>query len=136
MKNNNWLSRPVYEKFPALTWEVLIFALILLATAFTRLFELGLRPMSHDESLHTYYSYLFFRDGNYLHNPMMHGPFQFHIIALTYFLAGVTDFTARFPAALFSIASVWMIWYWRRYLGKWGALAAAFMALISPYFMY
>jgi predicted membrane-bound mannosyltransferase/sugar lactone lactonase YvrE len=67
---------------------------------------------------------------------MMHGPFQFHILALTYFLFGVSDFTARIPAALFSIAIVGMVWYWRRYLGYWGALVAAFLMVISPYMLY
>lgn len=67
---------------------------------------------------------------------MMHGPLQFHLIALSYFLFGASDFTARIPAALFSIGTVWMVWYWRRYLGKWGALIAGFLLVISPYMLY
>ena len=92
--------------------------------------------MSHDESLHTYFSWLLYRGQGYEHSPMMHGPFQFHFVALTYFLFGASDFTSRIPAALFSIATVWMVWYWRRYLGKWGALIAAFLMVISPYMLY
>ncbi len=83
---------------------------------------LGTRVMSHDESLHTYFSWLLYRGQGYQHTPMMHGPWQFHWIALSYFLFGVSDFTARIPAALFSIATVGMVWYWRRYLGRTGAL--------------
>ena len=67
---------------------------------------------------------------------MMHGPFQFHALALSYFLFGVSDFTARIPSVLFSIATVWMVWPWRRYLGKWGAIIAAFLMVISPYMLY
>jgi predicted membrane-bound mannosyltransferase/streptogramin lyase len=67
---------------------------------------------------------------------MMHGPFQFHIIALSYFLFGVSDFTARIPTVLFSIATVWMVWYWRAYLGKWGAIIAGLLMAISPYMLY
>ena len=48
-------------------------------------------------------------------------PWQFDLIALSYFLFGASDFTARIPAALFSIATVWVTWHWRRYLGTWGA---------------
>ena len=92
--------------------------------------------MSHDESLHTYFSWLFYRGQGYQHSPMMHGPLQFHLIALTYFLFGVSDFTSRIPAALFSIATIWMVWYWRRYLGKTGAVLAAFLMVISPYMLY
>ena len=100
--------------------------MILLAIA-TRFYMLEARVMSHDESLHTYFSWLLYRGQGYEHSPMMHGPFQFHMVALTYFLFGANDFTSRIPAALFSIATVWMVWYWRRYLGKWGALIAAFL---------
>jgi predicted membrane-bound mannosyltransferase/DNA-binding beta-propeller fold protein YncE len=92
--------------------------------------------MSHDESLHTYFSWLLFKGQGYQHTPMMHGPYQFHLIALSYFLFGVSDFTARIPAVLFSIATVWMVWYWRRYLGTWGMIVAAFLMVISPYMLY
>ncbi|MBI2331124.1 MAG: glycosyltransferase family 39 protein, partial [Chloroflexi bacterium] len=43
---------------------------------------------------------------------------------------------SRIPAVLFSIAIVWMVWHWRRYLGKWGALITAFLLVISPYMLY
>ena len=92
--------------------------------------------MSHDESLHTYFSYLLYKGQGYQHTPMMHGPFQFHILALTYYLFGVSDFTARIPSVLFSIATIWMVWYWRRYLGRAGALIAGFLLVISPYMLY
>jgi predicted membrane-bound mannosyltransferase/sugar lactone lactonase YvrE len=86
--------------------------------------------------LHTYFSWLLYRGQGYQHTPMMHGPFQFHILALTYFIFGVSDLTARIPSVLFSIATVWMVWYWRRYLGNWGALVAALMMVLSPYMLY
>ncbi|HSB00935.1 MAG TPA: glycosyltransferase family 39 protein, partial [Anaerolineales bacterium] len=72
----------------------------------------------------------------YQHTPMMHGPWQFHWIALSYFLFGVSDFTARIPAALFSIATVCMVWYWRRYLGKTGALITALLMVVSPFMLF
>ena len=114
----------------------MIFAAIILLAIVTRFYNLGARVMSHDESLHTYFSWLLYRGQGYEHSPMMHGPFQFHIVALIYFLFGASDFTSRIPAALFSIATVWMVWYWRRYLGKWGALIAGFLLVISPYMLY
>lgn len=139
MNNNNkssWLERPVHPAFPAITNEIIIFAGIVVVAILTRFYNLGARVMSHDESLHTYFSWLLYRGQGYQHTPMMHGPFQFHIIALTYFLFGVSDFTARIPAVLFSIATVGMIWYWRRYLGKTGALIAAILIVVSPYMLY
>jgi uncharacterized protein (TIGR03663 family) len=135
-KSNHWLQRPIHPALPAITNEIALFAGILLLALVTRFYDLGSRVMSHDESLHTYFSWLLYRGQGYQHTPMMHGPFQFHVIALSYFLFGVSDFTARIPAVLFSIATVWMVWYWRAYLGRWGALVAGLLMVISPYMLY
>jgi predicted membrane-bound mannosyltransferase/sugar lactone lactonase YvrE len=132
----NWLERPIHPSLPAITNEILIFAAVIFLAIFTRFYDLEARVMSHDESLHTYFSWLLYRGQGYTHSPMMHGPFQFHALALTYYLFGVSDFTARIPAVLFSIGTVWMVWYWRRYLGNWGALIAGFLLVISPYMLY
>jgi uncharacterized protein (TIGR03663 family) len=135
-KTTPWLQRPIHPALPAITNEIALFGGVILLALITRFYDLGTRVMSHDESLHTYFSWLLYRGQGYQHTPMMHGPFQFHAIALTYFLFGVSDFTARIPAVLFSIATVWMVWYWRRYLGNWGALIAGFLMVISPYMLY
>ena len=131
-----WLERPLHPALPGITNETVLFAFIILAAVVTRFFDLEARVMSHDESLHTYFSWLLYRGQGYEHTPMMHGPLQFHLLALTYFLFGVSDFTARIPAVLFSIASVWMVWYWRRYLGRTGALVAGLLMVVSPYMLY
>lgn len=132
----NWLERPIHSAFPAITNEILIFVGILLLAVLTRFYDLETRVMSHDESLHTYFSWLLYRGQGYQHTPMMHGPLQFHMLALIYYIFGVSDLTARIPAVLFSIATVYMIWHWRDYLGKWGALAAALLLVVSPYMLY
>jgi predicted membrane-bound mannosyltransferase/DNA-binding beta-propeller fold protein YncE len=139
MNNDNkitWLERPVHSALPGITNEVAIFAGIILLAIVTRFYNLEARVMSHDESLHTYFSWLLYRGQGYQHTPMMHGPWQFHWIALSYFLFGVSDFTARIPAALFSIATVWMVWYWRRYLGRTGAIITALLMVISPFMLF
>ena len=130
------LDRPVHSALPSVTYEVVLFILILIAAVATRFYMLGTRVMSHDESLHTYFSWLLYKGSGYQHSPMMHGPFQFHLIALSYYLFGVSDFTARIPAALFSIATIVMVWYWRKYLGRTGALIAGVLLVISPYMLY
>jgi predicted membrane-bound mannosyltransferase/DNA-binding beta-propeller fold protein YncE len=131
-----WLQRPIHPALSAITIEVALFAGIILLAIVTRFYDLEARVMSHDESLHTYFSWLLYRGQGYQHTPMMHGPWQFHWIALSYFLFGVSDFTARIPAVLFSIATVAMIWYWRRYLGRTGALITALLMVVSPYMLY
>ncbi len=132
----NWLERPFHPIFPKLTNEIVIFAAIIMLAIVTRFYDLGTRVMSHDESLHTYFSWLLYRGQGYEHSPMMHGPLQFHLIALSYFLFGASDFTARIPAVIFNLMTIWMVWYWRRYLGKWGALIAGFLTVISPFMLF
>jgi len=135
-EKTSWLQRPIHPALPAVSNEIALFAGIILLAIITRFYDLGTRVMSHDESLHTYFSWLLYRGQGYQHTPMMHGPFQFHALAFSYFLFGVSDFTARIPSVLFSIATVWMVWYWRSYLGKWGAIVAGLLMVISPYMLY
>src|SRR5512142_2763638 len=127
----NWLERPIHPALPAVTNEIVIFVGIMILAVISRFYNLGVRVMSHDESLHTYFSWLLYKGDGYQHNPMMHGPLQFHLIALSYFLFGANDFTARIPAALFNIATIALAWRWRRYLGRTGGLVAGFLMLIS-----
>jgi predicted membrane-bound mannosyltransferase/DNA-binding beta-propeller fold protein YncE len=135
-QKQNWLDRPIHPALPNFTNEIMIFVAVILLAFVTRFYNLEARVMSHDESLHTYFSWLLYRGQGYEHSPMMHGPFQFHVVALSYFLFGASDFTSRIPAVLFSIATVAMVWRWRRYLGKWGALIAGLLLVISPYMLY
>lgn len=135
-EKRTWLD---YTPIPTLPWlkvENIIFGVILVLAVVTRYYDLGARAMSHDESLHTYFSHLLYKGQGYQHNPMMHGPLQFHLIALSYFIMGASDFVARIPAATFSILGIAAVWIWRRYLGRAGALAAAAMVLISPFLLY
>jgi predicted membrane-bound mannosyltransferase/sugar lactone lactonase YvrE len=135
-EQQHWMERPIHPSLPAVTIEIVLFAAIMVLAIATRFYNLGARVMSHDESLHTYFSWLLYRGSGYQHTPMMHGPLQFHLIALSYFLFGASDFTARMPAALFSLATIYMVWYWRRYLGKTGALAAGLLMVISPIMLF
>ncbi|MDD5369118.1 MAG: TIGR03663 family protein [Anaerolineaceae bacterium] len=133
----SWLDRPVIRQLPGIKVETLIVAAIILVAIFSRFYILGDRVMSHDETNHVVPSFDLFQGRGYRHDPVTHGPFQFHIIALTFFLLGDNDFTARIPAAIFSIATVVFAWWgFRRYLGRTGALVAATLILISPYMLF
>ena len=132
----SWLDRPIFSFFPFLNGEILIFFLIIFLTSFSRLYDLGVRVFSHDENLHVYFSWLYSIGKGYQYSPLMHGPLQFHLLALTYLLFGATNFTARFPHALASILTIILLWKWRRYLGRAGTLVAAVLMLISPFMLY
>ena len=120
----------------ALNWPKLIFIAILLLAVFTRFYDLEARVMSHDENSHVYFSWQLYRGLNYVHDPVTHGPFQFHMVALSYFLFGDNDLTARIPSAVFGIAAVAFLWAYRRYLGTTGTLIAAGLFVISPFLLY
>ncbi len=117
-------------------WEMVLYATLFIIAVVTRFYDLGARVMSHDESLHTLYSWNLYAGKGYQHDPLMHGPFLFHINALIYFLFGDNDFTARISTALFGAVLVILPYWFRPWLGRLGALAAAFMILISPGLLY
>ncbi len=120
----------------ALNWEVALYIAILILAIFTRFYILGDRTMSHDESLHTKFSWDLYRQGVYVHTPLMHGPILFHVTALMYALFGDNDFTARIYPAVLGVLMVMFPILFRRWLGRWGALLASIMILISPLLLY
>ncbi len=116
--------------------EKTAWALLLLLAVVAHFYMLGVRAMSHDESLHVLYSWKLFDGQGYQHQPMMHGPFRFHINALGYALFGVNDAVGRLPAALAGVLTVWLLWFYRPYLGRLGAFLAATMFAFSPGILY
>jgi len=133
----SWLDRPLFKIVPKITPEFIFVGIILIITIISRLVGLGWRVMSHDEVNHVVPSYSFYQGNGYSHDPVTHGPLQFHLVAASYYLFGDSDFTSRFPAALFSIATVaFVLIAWRRYLGKTGALLAGLFFMISPYMLF
>ncbi len=120
------------------TVEQATYALFIVAAALTRFWDLGSRALHHDESLHTYYSWLLVTGEGYRHHPLMHGPFLFEANALVYLLFGDSDATSRFLPALTGVLLVATPWLLRSpvLLGQYGALAASFMLLVSPSFLY
>ncbi|MBN1284276.1 MAG: TIGR03663 family protein [Anaerolineae bacterium] len=119
-----------------LDWETLAYVVIFIAAVLTRFIDLGVTAMSHDESLHTKYSWYLYHDGNYGHTPMMHGPLLFHMTALSYFLFGDNDFTSRIYVAVIGVALVMIPLLFRRWIGRAAALVASVLLLISPYILY
>ncbi len=135
VENRSWLDRPLSNTIQ-LNWETVLWVIIILLAVISRFYALDARVMSHDETSHVYFSWLFEQGRGYSHDPVTHGPLQFHLVAFSYFMFGDNDFTARIPAALFSVATVVFMWNYRRLLGRAGALVAALLLLISPYLLY
>lgn len=121
-----------------LTVEHALYGLLLIAAALTRFWDLASRAFHHDESLHAYYSWQYAIGDGYVHDPLMHGPFLFHANALVYLLLGASDAASRYMPAIFGVVLVGMPYLLRgpRFLGRWGALIASVLLLVSPTFLY
>lgn len=133
-ESKHWLDKPVLPWWQGLTIEKLLLVIIIVLTVFSRLYDVGARTMAHDEINHVVPAYSF---ESYVYDPVTHGPFQFHALALSYFLFGDSDFSSRIPAALFGIGVVlFALFAWRRYLGRVGALIAGTLFMISPYILF
>ncbi len=134
---STWLEKPITNFLPKLNFETLIIIVILLLAVLSRFTDVGARVMSHDEVNHVVPSWDLAMGRGYEQNPVTHGPLQFHLIALTYFLFGDSDFTSRVPAALFSVAAIAVVLLaFRRYLGKWGHIIGGILFLISPFLLF
>jgi uncharacterized protein (TIGR03663 family) len=133
-------------------WGIILFAAIL------RFWGLGDKPLHHDESLHAYYALQLMKNdlqnwlscfngvnaGCYRYDPLLHGPFQFHAIALVYQISqwlhapdnGVNTTTVRIAAATLGTVLVALPYFLRDYLGRIGALLACFLLAVSPSMVY
>lgn len=130
----------------------------ILLGAVLRFWGLGDKPLHHDESLHAYFSLQLLHNMEnwiacfnqtpgytcYTYNPLLHGPFQFHFIALTYKISqilgapdnGVNTTTVRILAATLGTALVGLPYFLRDYLGRPGAWLACFLLAVSPSMVY
>jgi uncharacterized protein (TIGR03663 family) len=120
----------------SISWIQVAYAILLLITVFTRFDHLGFKPHHHDESMHAFYSWQLYKDGDYEYNPMMHGPFQFHGNAFMYYLFGCSDATSRYLAATFGLITVILAIFLTPFIGRTGAFLATAMIVFSPSFMY
>ncbi len=119
-----------------LTLEVALYGLLIGLAFFTRFYELSYRALHHDEGVHAYYSWKFYDGQGYNQEPWKHGPFLYHVQALVFWLFGDSDQTARVSTALFGVLIIPLPALLRKELGRWGALTASFLLLVSPMFLY
>lgn len=133
---NGKLDLPL-SKFIPWNLETFLLIIIIVLAVISRFDNLGTRVLSHDEINHVIPSYGFYQGEGYHYDPMSHGPLQYHLVALSFFLFGDNDFSFRIPAALFSVMTILIaLFAFRKYFGRIGALAAGVMFLISPYMLF
>ena len=128
---------PSPSPLPRPTWATLIpFLGLGLVGLALRVHDLGSRAYHHDESLHAVYSWYLYVGRGYIHDPLMHGPFQFHVNALMYFLFGDSDVTGRLAAVQFGTALILLPYFLRAELGPRGAIVASIIFTIGPAYLY
>ncbi len=116
--------------------ELIAWALLVAAALALRLIDLGARPFHHDESQDAYFSWLFQTSGDYVYDPLLHGPLRFYLTAAVYTLFGDSDFTARLAPALMGTSMVAMTYGLRAQLGRIAAYSAGVMLAIGPSYLY
>ena len=89
------LLKTIIQSFKTNRIEVLAYFTLVVGAGIMRFWDLGSRALHHDESLHAYFSWQLSIGNGYVHNPMMHGPLQFELNAVLFYIFGVTDVTAR-----------------------------------------
>ncbi|GIV99440.1 flippase activity-associated protein Agl23 [Roseiflexus sp.] len=140
------LDRPL-----SLTWlssDVLLLALLLVASVIAHLYGLERMALHHDESIHAWMSWKFYTgaggficwggrsSATYCYDPVYHGPSLYVLTLFSYFLFGDGDMQARLPQAAAGIALVASAWMLRPYLGTRGALLAGVLLAFTPTLLY
>jgi uncharacterized protein (TIGR03663 family) len=128
-----FLDRPLLAN--KITGWTLIYIAIILFIVLTRFWDLTGRAYDHDESIHAWEAWKLATGQGYVHSPVYHGPFGYHVTALVFVLFGDNDFTGRLAAVLFGIAITIMPLFLRKWLGAKGVLIATFLMAISPVLM-
>lgn len=131
---------PVLEKalqrLYTLNFETIAYVIIFAVAVISRFWDVGARVMSHDESLHTYYSWKLYDAGDFQHTPLMHGPVIFHMVAFFYWLFGPSDFSARVYPAVLGVLLVMFPLLFKRWIGKTGAIITSIGLIISPMILF
>jgi len=118
---------------------MIIFVLIVVISFFLRIYQLGAKPIHHDEAILEYYYVKPLLD-NYALNYMgseYHGLGYHYITYVFARIFGLSIFSIRLAAAVFGSLSVLLLYYFQDYLGRIGVLfSAAFLAVSTSHVYY
>jgi uncharacterized protein (TIGR03663 family) len=118
-------------ELPERDWRIAAGAILAIA-AFLRLYDLGLKPLHHDEGVNGAFLLKLVREGVYRYDPAnYHGPTLYYFASLTAWM-GLSNASIRLTTALFGIATVGLALCLRRQIGRRGALVAAALIAVSP----
>jgi uncharacterized protein (TIGR03663 family) len=121
---------------PAVTTEHALYGVCIIIAFALRIWDDGSRAMHGDEAVHAWLAWNLFKGTGYQYDPIYHGPLQFPVTALFYFLFGVSNLTGRLMSILFGTALVGLPYFLRHWMGRTAALVAAALIAVSPAFVY
>jgi uncharacterized protein (TIGR03663 family) len=110
-------------------------ALVALA-AVARLIDLGSRPLQFDEGQISFAAYQLSAHGDYHYMPVLHGPLNVNLTALSHLVFGTADVANRIPAALAGSILVALAFTLRRRLGREAAFVGGVLLCFSPTLLY
>ncbi|MBX2995789.1 MAG: glycosyltransferase family 39 protein [Bdellovibrionaceae bacterium] len=113
-----------------------MFNLLFWILMLSRFWNLGLKPVHHDEAINGWFVAQTWAQGAFTYDPSnYHGPLLFYLFQLGELLGGWGVETFRFVTTLFSVFTMLWLWHWSRrrfQLAGWWALALA----LSPGFLF
>ena len=124
------------NKASYLNYFNLIILIVIVISFISRFIFLDSRAVHHDESLHGYYSWLLSNGFGYTHNPLMHGPLNFHLNALVFIIFGDNDFSLRIAPAFAGILVVLSPFLFIKIIGRHSSALISILLLISPTMTY
>ncbi|MFH0967130.1 MAG: flippase activity-associated protein Agl23, partial [Methanobacteriota archaeon] len=115
-----------------------IFILIILVGLIVRIVVPELKLLHHDEAIHAWFSYELITKGNYLYDPVYHGPLLYYLTGAAFLFFKDSDMVARLLPAIFGAAIIPLFWvlYREGWLTKNHAIIAAVFFAISPSMVY
>lgn len=121
---------------PETGWRLLVTAVMLLVAGL-RLWHLDNRPPHFDEGVNGMFTDRMVTGGFYAYDPSnYHGPLHFYVLFLFKRLLGRDLWALRLPVALVSIATVWLVFRFERFLPRRVCLLAALGLTLSPGSVY
>lgn len=116
-----------------LTVECGVYGVLVLLAALFRLLWLGAKPLLPLEAGHAWSAWLAANGADTTLAPAPDSPLLYTLSTLLFWVSVPSDAVARLAPALCGIGLVFLLWYWRAWLGRTTALLAALLLAVDPW---